>query len=576
MNIRATISIVVCLCFCLGFSQAQEKNGSVWDQAKTKSSQSDQKEKDDSGPKLTGIPMEGPIDPTQYVVGPFDIFALTFWGVPPMEYTIAVTPEGTLLIPTVGEVRVADATLAVAKKRVAEAVEKKYLRGAVSMTLVRPRSLIVTLRGAVSRPGQYIASAIERVEKIILQAASNVSTPNTTFSIPALTPSGLPVFQDDYRVPRISAKSELDEQTSVRNIRLIRRSGDTLRVDIPKYYATLDNRYNPFLVDGDLIVVPSKTLSTNFVSVHGAVNSPGRYEFVQGDSLVGILQIAQGTLETADRHSVTIYRSDRVTEKGTELIVDLDAVLNKTAPDLALQRGDRVLVPHQADRRRDFYVTVAGEVNSPGDYPITRQGTKLSQIIKGAGGLSNRAFPSGSVLWRKDEKYTIPDVAQLEYLTFLRAHQFDLVDSTYFFLDLKVGRQPVVVNFKQLLLENDTTCDVTLRHGDFLYIASNERSVLVQGQVSNPGYLAFVPGADYKYYIKKAGDYQQYADEGEVRIIKEGTTSWFKPGDTTIEPGDRVWVPKEVKRNFWAYFGIVRDVVSVVISVATLIYISRK
>ena len=180
------------------------------------------------------------------------------------------------------------------------------------------------------------------------------------------------------------------------------------------------------------------------------------------------------------------------------------------------------------------------------------------------------------MLWRKDEKYSIPDVSQLEFLTFLRAHQFDLVDSSYFFLSLKVGRQPVPVDFKRLIVDKDTSCDLILQPDDYVYVPANDHSVIVQGQVAKPGHIAFVPGADYRYYIRQAGDYQEYADEGEVRIIKVGTTSWFKPADTTIEPGDRIWVPKEPKKSFWIYFSAVRDVVSVFLAVATLYYISRK
>jgi protein involved in polysaccharide export with SLBB domain len=151
-----------------------------------------------------------------------------------------------------------------------------------------------------------------------------------------------------------------------------------------------------------------------------------------------------------------------------------------------------------------------------------------------------------------------------------------MIDSNYFFLDLKEGREPVVVNFRELLVGKDSTYDVTLRHEDFIYIAPNEHSVLVQGQVGEPGFVAFVPGADYRYYIRKAGDYQEYADKGEVRIIKGGSYSWFEPGDTNIESGDRIWVPKLTKKNFQYYFNFARDVMTVVISLATLIYIARS
>jgi polysaccharide biosynthesis/export protein len=574
MNMRKKIWFVFCLCTGLLYGQTQEKQGSIWDQAGSKAQASDQKGKEGAAEGVLAIPMEGAVDPREYVVGPFDIFTLAFWGSPPLQYTMPVTPEGTLLIPTVGEIRVADLTLAAAKARVEQAVAQKYHPGSFTMTLIRPRSVIVTLRGFVARPGKYIASSVDRVEKILLEGASEVQSPNLTYSIPALTPSGLPVFPQDFKVPKISSKPTVDEQVSTRNIRLVRRRGDTLRVDIPKYYATLDSRYNPFLIDGDLIIVPNKTRSSGFVSVLGGVNAPGDYEYAEGDSVLGLIRIAEGFLETADRRAAVLYR-EMDNDSTQEIAIDLAAILSGKAGDVALRRGDRLLIRHREVRRKDAQVTIGGEVAFPGVYPISLGSTKLSQVVRLAGGLTAQALPGASILWRKDEKYSIPDAAQLEYLTYLRSHQFSMIDSTYFFLNLKLGRQPVVVHFKELLAQKDSSYDVLLSANDYLYIASNNRSVVVMGQVGDPGYVAFVPGADYRYYIKKAGDFQELADEGEVRIIKGGSMSWFEPGETTIEPGDHIWVPKQTKKTFQTYFGVVRDIGSFAIAVATLIFAVR-
>ncbi len=51
--------------------------------------------------------------------------------------------------------------------------------------------------------------------------------------------------------------------------------------------------------------------------------------------------------------------------------------------------------------------------------------------------------------------------------------------------------------------------------------------------------------------------------------------SWFEPGETTIEPGDHIWVPKETKKTFQTYFAVVREIGSFAIAVATLIFAVR-
>src|SRR3990167_6676109 len=119
-------------------SQTQEKQ-SAWEQAADRGSPLNLKGEEKADQKVSGIPMEGAVDPSKYIVGPSDLFILVFWGAPPVEYTVPVTPEGTLLIPTVGEIRVSDESLADARKRVLEAVAKKYPHGGFSVTLLRPR-----------------------------------------------------------------------------------------------------------------------------------------------------------------------------------------------------------------------------------------------------------------------------------------------------------------------------------------------------------------------------------------------------------------------------------------------------
>src|SRR5688572_4119869 len=47
--------------------------------------------------------LEGAIDGNKYTVGPNDIFALGVWGIVNQPLPIAVSPEGSLIIPSVGE-----------------------------------------------------------------------------------------------------------------------------------------------------------------------------------------------------------------------------------------------------------------------------------------------------------------------------------------------------------------------------------------------------------------------------------------------------------------------------------------
>ena len=91
--------------------------------------------------------------------------------------------------------------------------------------------------------------------------------------------------------------------------------------------------------------------------------------------------------------------------------------------------------------------------------------------------------------------------------------------------------------------------------------------VRVSGNVVNPGLLSFEPGRDFTFYIEKAGGYSWRASKGEVRVIKEVTGEWIKPGKSTrIHPGDTIWIPEKPDRDYWGFF---KDTMIVLGNVAT-------
>jgi protein involved in polysaccharide export with SLBB domain len=95
----------------------------------------------------------------------------------------------------------------------------------------------------------------------------------------------------------------------------------------------------------------------------------------------------------------------------------------------------------------------------------------------------------------------------------------------------------------------------------------------VQGQVANPGYIAYVPGATPQYYIDKAGGYSELAVEGETRVIKKGSLEWVEPEKAVIESGDQIWVPKEPRKTFAYYFGIMRDASQIAAAIVSITYL---
>ncbi|HLP15113.1 MAG TPA: SLBB domain-containing protein [Bacteroidota bacterium] len=511
-------------------------------------------------PSIKTSTLDGPVDPHEYIVGPGDIFTTNLIVNPPMNLQIPVTPEGSIIIPTVGEIQVAGITLDSVKRKALQVIRKKYFMGDVVFTLTTPRVFNVTVKGFVANEGIMAVQATEHVD-VVIALANDPENQNLRTMLKEFKP------KED-----IDARLMNNRKGSHRRIQLNHKDGTTSIADLEKFYALRRSELNPLLRDGDVIVVPKTEITRDFVGVYGAVNGEGVYEFVNGDSLSTILKIARGLTAIADSTQIEVFR---VSDSGSEMqtfTLDLCKIIRGIQNDFVLQRGDRVVVREKPEVRRDDKVYIDGEVRNVGYFPITKDSTKLSDVIRQAGGFTEYVSLATSQLHRRSvSEYEIKS----ERLESARGGVTP-EDSSYFYMEtnIRLNRELVVTDFVGLFEKNDKSKDVFLRNGDYISIASRKKTVYVFGQVVNPGHILFVPGSNDEYYISKAGGFTEYARKHEVRIIKANTKQWLDPSETTIEDGDYVWVPKEPYRPFSYYmdvyskvFGIVGTVVSLFVLV---------
>ncbi len=500
-----------------------------------------------------GPALESVIAPERYFVGPSDGFSVNVWASPPLSYQLTVSPEGTLIIPAVGEIHVAGFTLSAARERCLDAIRKRYLRSDATMTLVTPRPIVVTVQGEVLNPGTYIMAAYNRVDKAVEES------------------NRLQIGEGYYQ------RDILDKRTSRRRITVRHNDGSHEIADIPKFLATKDERWDPYLREGDIVIVPENNFERNVFGVYGEVNSPGRYEYAEGDSVKDAIRIAYGFTPHARADSVELTRQDLNGGIVQRTTINARAIMDGSAPDFPLQPGDALLVQGSTDRRGDYRVQVNGEVLYPGMYPISRERTTLRDVIRSAGGFTE----SASLELAEVLRHTIaqPEI-DLERLESLRGG-VPPDDSAYYYLEtnLRIRKEVVNADFVKLFRDGDSTEDVILQNEDVIDVPSLKKSVYVFGQVVNPGHVRFVPGEDIWYYIRKAGGMTDRAREGDIKLVKAKTRQWLSPGGLTVEEGDYVWIPKYPERPFGYYLNIVAQsaaVVSVALSAALLVIQLRK
>jgi protein involved in polysaccharide export with SLBB domain len=513
------------------------------------------------------IPLEGTIDPDQYILGPGDEMTIGIWGAISVSYPLTVTPEGTLIIPTVGEVKVSQKSLTEAKKQIRDRTKSKYLNTDVSVTLTAPRTFLVHVTGVVGNQGTYQVSSVDRVDKAILLASQTSFSPSNTLLINTTENEGRAVDLDlrgQLEKADPNKVEEIYKRISTRKIIVYRKDGSIINVDIPYYYATGLDKFNPYLQDGDRVAVPSKNITIDFTSIYGEVNKPDIFEFVAGDNLGKLLTICGGLTPLADSSSIYLLRFNPEAKYSQPIKLSVHKDLN-----FELERGDQIVVNSIKDRPANLFVYLTGELNHIGFFPIKRNQSKLSEVIKTIGGFTSNADLRNSLLVRIGDEQRFID-KEFQSLMNLRSADVKYLDSVYLFKEIELGKRTVNVDFVKLFMQKDSSYDIILEHGDVIYIPPINNNVYVFGQVKNPGYLPFDKHQSYDDYISSAGGFSVNADQGKIKIIKARTYQWLDPDETDIQPGDAIWVPREPERQFLYYFSIARDGLGIIASIATI------
>jgi protein involved in polysaccharide export with SLBB domain len=239
--------------------------------------------------------------------------------------------------------------------------------------------------------------------------------------------------------------------------------------------------------------------------------------------------------------------------------------------DLLLQPFDHLVVKELPLWAAQEYVDVLGEVRFPGRYPILR-GETMRSVVERAGGLTDFAFPEGTVFTRvslqERERKQINDLvdrlqmdlAQVSLMT-AQESRGDAAQA------LAVGQQllenlrksqPVgrlVINLERSAkAQPGSSQDVVLKDGDRLMIPRVTQEVTVIGEVQSPTSHLFSESLGRDDYIQLSGGFTQRADEGRIYVVRaDGSVvsnrggAWFRSG-VDIRPGDTIVVPLDAER----------------------------
>jgi polysaccharide export outer membrane protein len=273
------------------------------------------------GPNATAPPSRTDATETRpdldaYILGAGDTLEITFISSTYAKLGGAseLLNDGSTTLPMIGSVVLDGLTVNQANRWLTSLYRRFLRRPELTLRVVRPRPMQVSVVGEVEAPGLYVMNASGETASLAGKTASASAMPTV---VSALQKAGGITLNANLREVRLQRRLP-GSSSQVREIQL----------DLVALLQKGDKRQNPFLFDGDTILLsrapappPGEVLgqaaanlspSTINVNVVGEVKSPGKLQLPAGTPLMQALLTAGGpTPMRANRNNVELVRINR-------------------------------------------------------------------------------------------------------------------------------------------------------------------------------------------------------------------------------------------------------------------------
>lgn len=271
------------------------------------------------------------IDPNTYILGPGDQFDLFIGGLLQKHIPLTVLPDGNLLVPKLGAIKVSNLTITEAKQLLQKNLKKMYKTNEMEFILIYMRKFRTFISGLVSKPGTYFLQSSDRVSSIIQSAG------------------GMSGWADPSRIQ-------------------IRRGDSTLIANLWAFFYRGNLDENPYLQQGDIVYVPSIDLTKPYIRIYSTRGSEQYVPILENEKLKDFL----------DRRNLINPRSDiekiEFTRNDSTFFVDISDSERK---EIILRNGDGITIPVL---RGEVFIT--GQILKPGPYPYIPDYTAWDYIAR--------------------------------------------------------------------------------------------------------------------------------------------------------------------------------------------------
>ncbi len=290
-------------------------------------------------------------------------------------------------------------------------------------------------------------------------------------------------------------------------------------------YVLRDFSYNqnnpslsPNLKDGDLILIKEiPAEANNIVTIEGAINQPGYYEFESGITVTELIEKANGIRFDAITDKAYITRFDEKLQ-ATNISIDLVEVLENPSSEknIVLFPKDNLTILSKSDFASSYPVEIYGSIKKPGQYKFGSKMT-LQDLLILAGGFETEA------LNQKLELHRVIEYDNSEDRPKPVRDLYQTIDIDFNFIN-----------------SNDGDSQIELMPYDQIFVRSipgfnTPTTIQVDGEVIYPGkYPLESRGMRVSDLIERAGGTTEFAYRTGAQFFRDEKTTITKYRDSII------------------------------------------
>ena len=464
------------------------------------------------------MPINEPNPDSGYMLDVGDVLQVQLVGSNAYIEELLINSDGSISLPEIGKIFVAGLSLNDSSQLIKSKVNAALIGNEAFINLTEIRDVNILVTGNAQNPGIYT-----------LTGNSNI-------------------------LHALSAAGGISEFGSLREINLVRDNITIETLDV--YDLLIEGQYNlkKRLRSGDVVFVEARK---NIVTIDGAINRPAKYEALEDQKLISIIEYANGINRIADLDNISL-------ERLVDGLLQTIPVPNDSYFEaINVQDGDSIYIREYPYRQ----AKISGAVLKPGSYTMAA-GETIINLIEKAGGYTENAYQFGAIYLNEDAKKVNELSKEILYQEFLN----NIIATSQQNIGGNFDLTPIVKLTEKLnntdpngrvvidLLNDSTIGLYSIKEGDNLFVPEKNNVVYVYGEISAEGAVMYSDNQDVEYFVEKSGGYKKFADNESIYILHpNGESQLYRSkrnifesspkNEIKIYPGSIIFVPRELDES---------------------------